>query len=89
LSNGSVILIDGGVFATYNLEENSPSFLNDKNLYFPGLPEGLRSGVLDPTSSSGNMYEMFTADTVNKYDAYSKQILAVQKLSNYIHCNPK
>jgi len=86
LSNGSVILIDGGVFATYNLEENSPSFLNDKNIYFPNLPEGLRSGIIDKSAPGGNLYDMFTSDSVHKYDAYSKETRSVQQLSKYIHC---
>ncbi|KAI6196368.1 Matrix metalloproteinase [Aphelenchoides besseyi] len=64
LSNGS-----GGVFATYSLEGNSPSFLNDKNVYFPNLPEGMRSGVLADDSSNGQLYDMFTSDTVSRYDA--------------------
>ncbi|KAI6238045.1 Matrix metalloproteinase [Aphelenchoides fujianensis] len=81
LANGSVILMDGGVFATYSLEHNSPSFLNDKNVYFPQLPEGLRSGVLAADSPSGQIYEMFTSDQVSRYDASVHQVLGTKPLS--------
>lgn len=86
LSNGSVILIDGGVFATYNMEENSPSFLNDKNLFFPNLPEGLRSGIIDRSVPGSHIYDMFTSDSVHKYDMYKKEVTSVQSLSSYIKC---
>ncbi|KAI6179043.1 Matrix metalloproteinase [Aphelenchoides besseyi] len=84
LANGSVILIDGGVFATYSLEANSPSFLNDKSVYFPNLPEGMRSGVLAANSSGGHLYDMFTSDTVSRYDASTSEILDVKPLTKYL-----
>ncbi|KAI6184765.1 Matrix metalloproteinase [Aphelenchoides bicaudatus] len=86
LSNGSVILIDGGVFATYSLELNSPSFLNDKNIYFPGLPEGLRSGIIDKSNPNGNLYDMFTSDSVHKYDVYRKEVISVKPLRSFVRC---
>jgi hypothetical protein len=78
--------IQGGVFATYNMEENSPSFLNDKNLYFPNLPEGLRSGIIDRSLPGSNMYDMFTSDSVHKYDMYKKEVSSVQPLRDYVRC---
>jgi len=86
LSNGSVILIDGGVFATYNMEENSPSFLNDKNIFFPNLPEGLRSGIIDRSVPGSHVYDMFASDTVHKYDMYQKEVTASQPLSKFVRC---
>ncbi|KIH48007.1 hypothetical protein ANCDUO_21927, partial [Ancylostoma duodenale] len=58
------MLLQGNVFATYNVLENAPSFLNDKTRYFPNLPDDLRSGVLKDVRSS-DAYWMFDETTVS------------------------
>ncbi|EYC37490.1 hypothetical protein Y032_0785g2341 [Ancylostoma ceylanicum] len=68
LTNGSVVLLSGNVFATYNVLENAPSFLNDKTRYFPNLPDDLRSGVLKDIRSS-DAYWMFDETTTAHGDS--------------------
>uniref|UniRef100_A0A1I7XQA4 DUF295 domain-containing protein n=1 Tax=Heterorhabditis bacteriophora TaxID=37862 RepID=A0A1I7XQA4_HETBA len=63
LTNGSVILISGSVFATYNVLENVPTFLNDKNRYFPNLPEDFKAGVPKDIHSDDS-YWMFDENSV-------------------------
>ncbi|VDM64447.1 unnamed protein product [Angiostrongylus costaricensis] len=65
LTNGSVILLSGNVFATYSVLDNVPTFLNDKTRYFPNLPNDLRSGVLEDLRNS-NRYWMFDEKTVSE-----------------------
>lgn len=85
LNNGSVILLSGNVFATYNVARNQPSFLNDKNRYFPNLPEDLRSGV-QKEFGSDESYWMFDEATVSGYDMPSKQITALKSIPEFIKC---
>ncbi|VDL73822.1 unnamed protein product [Nippostrongylus brasiliensis] len=66
LNNGSVILLSGNVFATYNVLENRPSFLNDKTRFFPNIPEDLRSGIPKDIQLQES-YWMFEEKTVSDY----------------------
>ncbi|EPB76195.1 hypothetical protein ANCCEY_04730 [Ancylostoma ceylanicum] len=81
LTNGSV----GNVFATYNVLENAPSFLNDKTRYFPNLPDDLRSGVLKDIRSS-DAYWMFDETTVSDYDMPTKQVLQLESIVDFFKC---
>ncbi|CAI2354180.1 unnamed protein product [Caenorhabditis sp. 36 PRJEB53466] len=85
LNNGSVILLSGNVFATYNVNQNAPSFLNDKNRYFPNLPEDVRSGV-EKTQGFTDSYYMFDEATVSDYDMNSKQVLQLQNIPEFLKC---
>ncbi|CAD5230280.1 unnamed protein product [Bursaphelenchus xylophilus] len=40
LNSDDVILINGGVYAHYNLAENSPKILRNRDIEYPHLPEG-------------------------------------------------
>lgn len=51
------------MFATYNVQQNAPSFLNDKNRYFPNLPEDIKSGI-EKTQGFTDAYYMFDEATV-------------------------
>nr|CDJ82693.1 Peptidoglycan binding and Peptidase M10A M12B domain containing protein [Haemonchus contortus] len=85
LTNGSVILLSGNVFATYSVLNNRPSILNDKTVYFPNLPDDLRSGVpKDPRSDEA--YWMFEEKTVSDYDMPSKQVLHVESTDDFFKC---
>ncbi|VDO59102.1 unnamed protein product [Haemonchus placei] len=85
LTNGSVILLSGNVFATYSVLNNRPSILNDKTIYFPNLPDDLRSGVpKDPRSDEA--YWMFEEKTVSDYDMPSKQVLHVESTDDFFKC---
>ncbi|VDN38058.1 unnamed protein product [Cylicostephanus goldi] len=64
LTNGSVVLLSGNAFATYNVLENAPSFFNDKTRFYPNLPDSLRSGV-PKDIRSGDAYWMFDENTVS------------------------
>uniref|UniRef100_A0A8R1HW51 Uncharacterized protein n=1 Tax=Caenorhabditis japonica TaxID=281687 RepID=A0A8R1HW51_CAEJA len=85
LNNGSVILLSGNVFATYNVYQNAPSFLNDKNRYFPHLPEDVRSGI-EKTQGFTDAYYMFDEATVSDYDMNSKQVLQLQNIPDFLKC---
>ncbi|KAK6732611.1 hypothetical protein RB195_016773 [Necator americanus] len=85
LTNGSVILLSGNVFATYNVLENAPSFLNDKTRYFPNLPDDLRSGVPKDVRSSDS-YWMFDETTVSDYDMPTKQVLQLESIADFFKC---
>ncbi|CAI4232977.1 unnamed protein product [Auanema sp. JU1783] len=85
MNNGSVILMSGNVFATYDVMENAPSFLNDKNRFFPHLPEDLRSGI--PKDSSFASYWMFDESTVTHYDMIEKQSTQVESLPEFFKCS--
>ncbi|RCN48115.1 hypothetical protein ANCCAN_05800 [Ancylostoma caninum] len=85
LTNGSVVLLSGNVFATYNVLENAPSFLNDKTRFFPNLPDDLRSGVLKDVRSS-DAYWMFDETTVSDYDMPTKQVLQLESIVDFFKC---
>ncbi|KHJ76646.1 hypothetical protein OESDEN_23734, partial [Oesophagostomum dentatum] len=85
LNNGSVILLSGNVFATYNVLENGPSFLNDKTRYFPNLPDNLRSGVPKDIRSD-EAYWMFDETTVSDYDMPTKQVLQLVSIIDFFKC---
>ncbi|KAK6056440.1 hypothetical protein COOONC_06056 [Cooperia oncophora] len=85
LTNGSVVLLSGNVFATYNVPDNRPTILNDKTRYFPNLPDELRSGVpKDPRSEEA--YWMFDEKTVSDYDMPSKQVLQIESIDDFFKC---
>jgi predicted Zn-dependent protease len=86
LANGSVILLSDNVFATYDLENNAPTFLNDKNVYFPNLPENLISGI-PQTPDSDNVYWMLTACDANEYDARIQQVLTSETFTTFFSCD--
>ncbi|CAD6197706.1 unnamed protein product [Caenorhabditis auriculariae] len=85
LNNGSVILLSGNVFATYDVEQNAPSFLNDKQRFFPNLPEDLKSGV-QKRIDIDDAYWMFDEATVSDYDMVSKQVLQLQNVETFLNC---
>lgn len=85
LNNGSVILLSGNVFATYNVNQNAPSFLNDKNRYFPNLPDDVRSGI-EKTQGFTDAYYMFDEATVSDYDMNSKQVVQLQNIPDFLKC---
>ncbi|KAJ1358010.1 hypothetical protein KIN20_016311 [Parelaphostrongylus tenuis] len=85
LTNGSVILLSGNVFATYNVLENLPSFLSDKTRYYPNLPDDLRSGVLQDSQDSSK-YWMFDGKTVSDYDMQRKQVLQITLITEFFKC---
>ncbi|KAK5978159.1 Serpentine receptor class gamma [Trichostrongylus colubriformis] len=85
LTNGSVILLSGNVFATYNVADNRPSILNDKSRYFPNLPDDLVSGVPKDTRST-EAYWMFDPKTVSDYDMPSKQVLQLESVEDFFKC---
>ncbi|CAD5216135.1 unnamed protein product [Bursaphelenchus xylophilus] len=62
MANDSVILLDGNVYATYNLKTNRPSLLGDKNAVFPHLPEDMRAGIMEGRHTESPRYYMFTTD---------------------------
>uniref|UniRef100_A0AC35GCD8 Peptidase metallopeptidase domain-containing protein n=1 Tax=Panagrolaimus sp. PS1159 TaxID=55785 RepID=A0AC35GCD8_9BILA len=86
LTNGSIILLSDNVFATYDLENNAPTFLNDKNVYFPNLPENLVSGI-PQIPDSDNVYWMLTDSDINEYDARIQQILNSESLTTFFTCD--
>uniref|UniRef100_A0AC34R7T5 Peptidase metallopeptidase domain-containing protein n=1 Tax=Panagrolaimus sp. JU765 TaxID=591449 RepID=A0AC34R7T5_9BILA len=83
LANGSLILISGNVFATYDLDQNVPTMLNDKTVYFPNLPDDLRGGI----PGSDYVYLMFTSDSVKLYDFSLQQIVDTKPLTEYFICD--
>ena len=85
LANGSIILLSDNVFATYDLEQNAPTFLNDKNVYFPNLPENLISGI-PQIPGSDNVYWMLTVDSIYEYDARIQQVLDAESLATFFIC---
>ncbi|CAB3397150.1 unnamed protein product [Caenorhabditis bovis] len=85
LNNGSVILLSGNVFATYNIGHNSPSFLNDKNRYFPNLPVDFHSGI-EKQQGLADAYWMFDEATVSDYDMNAKQVLQIQNIPDFLKC---
>ncbi|PIC28582.1 hypothetical protein B9Z55_020445 [Caenorhabditis nigoni] len=85
LNNGSVILLSGNVFATYNVNQNAPSFLNDKNRYFPNLPDDVRSGI-EKRQGSTDEYYMFDEATVSDYDMNSKQVIQLENIPDFFKC---
>ncbi|KAE9420382.1 hypothetical protein Angca_009650, partial [Angiostrongylus cantonensis] len=85
LTNGSVILLSGNVFAAYSVLDNVPTFLNDKTRYFPNLPHDLRSGVLE-NSRNSNRYWMFDEKTVADYDMRTKQVSQITSITDFFKC---
>uniref|UniRef100_A0A914CE07 Uncharacterized protein n=1 Tax=Acrobeloides nanus TaxID=290746 RepID=A0A914CE07_9BILA len=86
LSNGSIILLSHfNAFATYNLFDNRPSLLNDKDVFFPGLPKDLASGIPE-NRVSDDFYMLFTKSQVYKYDNRLGEIVHAQPLSSYLVC---
>ncbi|CAJ0608091.1 unnamed protein product [Cylicocyclus nassatus] len=85
LTNGSVVLLSGNTFATYNVLENAPSFLNDKTRFYPNLPDGLRSGV-PKDMRSGDAYWMFDETTVSDYDMPTKQVIQLDSILDFFKC---
>jgi hypothetical protein len=88
LANGSTIFIRDEVFATYNMEDNVPSMLNDKNVFFPNLPEDLRSGV-PQVRGSDNLYWMLTGNTAYEYDSRIQQVIGAQPVAKFLGCGNK
>uniref|UniRef100_A0AC34G9B4 Uncharacterized protein n=1 Tax=Panagrolaimus sp. ES5 TaxID=591445 RepID=A0AC34G9B4_9BILA len=86
LANGSIILLSDNVFATYDLENNAPTFLNDKNVYFPNLPENLISGI-PQIPDSDNVYWMLTDTDIYEYDARIQQILNSESYTTFFTCD--
>ena len=86
LANGSVILLNDNVFATYDLGANAPSFLNDKQVYFPGLPEDLVSGI-PQTPGSEERYWMLTETTAYDYDGYGQKSLDSETFVTFFVCD--
>jgi len=88
LKNGSLVLLSDNVFATYDLENNVPTMLNDKTVYFPNLPDELRSGIPEsPESDESEVYQMFTSDKVYKYDFKTQEIVDNQPLTTFFTCD--
>ncbi|CAI5451767.1 unnamed protein product [Caenorhabditis angaria] len=85
MNNGSVVLLSGNVFATYNVAQNAPSFLNDKNRYFPNLPEDFRAGI-EKTQEFTDAYFMFDEATVTDYDMNAKQVLQITNIPGFLKC---
>uniref|UniRef100_A0A1I7YZX5 ZnMc domain-containing protein n=1 Tax=Steinernema glaseri TaxID=37863 RepID=A0A1I7YZX5_9BILA len=85
LSNGSVVLLSDDVFATYDLWKNVPTNLNDKRVFYPNLPDELRSGI-PQKEESDSAYWMFTEDTVYSYDNVIQKVTSKTPLSLYFSC---
>ncbi|VDM45207.1 unnamed protein product [Toxocara canis] len=86
LANGSVVLLSGDVFVTYDLDLNRPLFFGDKNTSFPNLPDGLRSGI-PLHRGSDDLYRLFTSDTVYEYDSRIQEIISSESLKTYVVCS--
>ncbi|CAD5211694.1 unnamed protein product [Bursaphelenchus okinawaensis] len=86
LTNTSVILMDGNVYATYNLRTNKPSLLGDKNVVFPHLPEDMRAGIMEGRHTTKPSYFMFTTDEVVQYDMNTKNVVKTTKLASFLKC---
>ena len=88
LKNGSLVLLSDNVFATYDLENNVPTMLNDKNVYFPNLPDELRSGIPESSESEeSEVYLMFTSDTVHEYNFRTQEVVDKQPLTTFLTCD--
>uniref|UniRef100_F1L4T5 Matrix metalloproteinase-19 n=1 Tax=Ascaris suum TaxID=6253 RepID=F1L4T5_ASCSU len=85
LSNGSVVLISGDVFATYDFDLNRPSLIDDKNVFFPNLPDEMRSGI-PLHRGSDDLYRLFGSDTVYEYDSRIHEIISAESLKTYVIC---
>ncbi|CAJ0586630.1 unnamed protein product, partial [Mesorhabditis spiculigera] len=85
LTNGSVVLLSGNVFATYDVVANQPHILNDKNRMFPNLPEDVRSGI--PIHNQDfTKYHMFDETTVSQWDSITHESTSAQPLNEFFKC---
>ncbi|KAH7727041.1 matrix metalloproteinase [Aphelenchoides avenae] len=86
LANGSVIFLRDEIFATYDIIDNVPTMLNDKNLFFPNLPPDLRSGIPQKLGSD-NQFWMLTANTAYDYDTRTTQVKGAIPISKFLRCD--
>ncbi|KAI1728632.1 matrixin domain-containing protein [Ditylenchus destructor] len=85
LTNGSIILVRDNVFATYDLESNTPSMLNDKTVYFPNLPDDFRAGIL-AGSEEKPFYWIFNGESVLTFDSALHSVLSQETLQHFLKC---
>ncbi|VDN60088.1 unnamed protein product [Dracunculus medinensis] len=85
LANGTVVLISGDVFSTYDLKSNTPIAIGDKEKAFPNLPDGLVSGI-PVISGRFDAYNLFDKQTVYEYSLKTMKILLAQPLKNFLLC---
>uniref|UniRef100_A0A914GWW3 Matrix metalloproteinase n=1 Tax=Globodera rostochiensis TaxID=31243 RepID=A0A914GWW3_GLORO len=83
--NGSIILFKDDVFATYNVESNTPHLFGSVSEFFPGLPQNLRSGF--SASPDFATYHMLTKEYAFFYDARVTRSLSSQSIGQFLGCD--
>ncbi|CAJ0931815.1 unnamed protein product, partial [Mesorhabditis belari] len=86
LTNGSIVLLSGNVFATYDVLANMPHILNDKNRMFPNLPFDVRSGIPVHTQDYSRYY-MFDETTVSEWQSASHEATPAKPITDFFICS--
>jgi len=60
--------------------------LNDKNVFFPNLPDNLRAGILQVPGSERSYY-MLTEDQVYVYDTWMRKSIISVRLQEFLSCD--
>ncbi|KAL3101029.1 hypothetical protein niasHS_001489 [Heterodera schachtii] len=82
--NGSVILFKDDVFATYNVESNTPHLFGSMSEFFPGLPQNLRAGFA--ATPDFTTYHMLTNDYAFLYDVRVARTVSSQSIGQFVGC---
>ncbi|CAK5112764.1 unnamed protein product [Meloidogyne enterolobii] len=97
LLNESIILINGKVYATYNVIKNEPHMLGNLEELYPNLPDGLLSGI--PATPDFSLYYMLTANLCKSYilnlnlkfkafvyNTQTFRLVSTQTIGQFIEC---
>uniref|UniRef100_A0A915MDQ4 Peptidase metallopeptidase domain-containing protein n=1 Tax=Meloidogyne javanica TaxID=6303 RepID=A0A915MDQ4_MELJA len=84
LLNESIILINGKVYATYNVIKNEPHMLGNLEELYPNLPDGLLSGI--PATPDFSLYYMLTANLSFVYNTQTFRLVSTQTIGQFIEC---
>ncbi|CAD5225909.1 unnamed protein product [Bursaphelenchus okinawaensis] len=86
LNNGTVYLINGGVFADYNLASNTPNILGNRDVVLANLPErGFSAFPIDNQPTQANLYVFFD-QKVGEYNMEEKVLKNEVNVNQFFSC---